>query len=60
VANYYESKDLERFSEIGKFKPELAKKFFDYYSAATGEDGALTERRLEIQGGGDGEAGHSH
>lgn len=25
--NYYESKDLGKFAGIGKFKPELAKKF---------------------------------
>jgi alkylhydroperoxidase/carboxymuconolactone decarboxylase family protein len=48
VGNYYDSKDLGRFSEIGKFKPELAEKFFDYYNAATGEDGALSRREKAL------------
>jgi len=26
--NYYESKDLDRFGEIGQFRGELAEKFF--------------------------------
>ena len=46
--NYYESKDLGRFAEVGKFKPELMKKFFDYYSEATGTDGALTKREKAL------------
>ena len=25
--HYYESKDLARFGEVGKFRPELAEKF---------------------------------
>ena len=48
--NYYESKDLGKFADIGKFKPELAKKFFDYYGAATGTDGALTKREKALIG----------
>ena len=46
--NYYESKDLSRFGEIGKFAPGLAKKFFDYYNEATGKDGALTKREKAL------------
>ncbi len=46
--NYYESKDLGRFAEVGKFKPELMKKFFDYYAAATGEEGALSRREKAL------------
>jgi len=42
--NYYESKDLKRFAEVGKFKPELMNKFFEYYGDATGTDGALSKR----------------
>jgi len=42
--SYYEPKDLARFGEIGKFSPELAEKFFDYYNRVTGQDGALTRR----------------
>jgi len=46
--NYYESRDLNRFAEIGKFKPELMNKFFDYYSEATGSDGALSKREKSL------------
>ena len=46
--NYYESKDLDRFGEIGQFRGELAEKFFDYYNAVTGEDGALTKREKAL------------
>jgi alkylhydroperoxidase/carboxymuconolactone decarboxylase family protein len=46
--DYYDPKDLKRFSEIGKFGQELMKKFFDYYNAATGEDGALTKREKAL------------
>ena len=46
--NYYESKDLGRFAEVGKFKPDLMKKFFDYYNEATGTDGALTKREKAL------------
>src|SRR5437868_8134998 len=46
--NYYESKDLGRFEEVGKFAPELMKKFFEYYNSATGADGALTKREKAL------------
>jgi alkylhydroperoxidase/carboxymuconolactone decarboxylase family protein len=46
--NYYESKDLGRFAEVGKFKPELMNKFFDYYGEATGTDGALSKREKAL------------
>ena len=46
--NYYESKDLARFAEVGKFKPDLMKKFFDYYNAADGSEGALTKREKAL------------
>lgn len=46
--DYYESKDLGKFADIGKFSPDLAKKFFDYYAAATGADGALTKREKSL------------
>lgn len=46
--HYYESEDLKRFGEIGKFRAELAKKFFDYYNTVTGEDGALTRREKAL------------
>ncbi|OGE18535.1 MAG: 4-carboxymuconolactone decarboxylase [Candidatus Dadabacteria bacterium RIFCSPHIGHO2_12_FULL_53_21] len=46
--DYYDPKDLKRFSEMGKFGQELMKKFLDYYNAATGEDGALTKREKAL------------
>jgi alkylhydroperoxidase/carboxymuconolactone decarboxylase family protein len=46
--NYYESKDLQRFREIGKFSKPLADKYFSYYDSATGEDGALTKREKAL------------
>jgi alkylhydroperoxidase/carboxymuconolactone decarboxylase family protein len=46
--NYYDSKDLERFAEVGKFSGELMKKFFEYYNSATSEDGALTRREKAL------------
>ncbi|SJZ45610.1 4-carboxymuconolactone decarboxylase [Trichlorobacter thiogenes] len=30
---YYNPADLQKFGDIGKDAPELAKKFFDYYGA---------------------------
>jgi alkylhydroperoxidase/carboxymuconolactone decarboxylase family protein len=46
--NYYESKDLNRFAEVGRFKPELMNKFFDYYGEATNTDGALSKREKAL------------
>ena len=47
MANYYETKDLEDFQNIGEFAPEAGKKFFDYYDVATGT-GKLTEREKTL------------
>ncbi len=46
--HYYESKDLGKFSELGKFRPELMEKFFAYYNAVVSEDGALTRREKAL------------
>lgn len=46
--DYYKSKDLKRFSEVGQFRKELMDKFFDYYGSVTGEDGALTKREKSL------------
>ncbi|MFA8342250.1 MAG: arsenosugar biosynthesis-associated peroxidase-like protein [Rhodothermaceae bacterium] len=46
--NYYESKDLGKFAEVGKFRKELMDKFFDYYNEVTGKDGALTKREKAL------------
>jgi alkylhydroperoxidase/carboxymuconolactone decarboxylase family protein len=45
---YYAPKDLAKFGEVGKFAPELMAKFFEYYNAATGTDGALTRREKAL------------
>ena len=45
---YYDSKDLKRFSEVGKFSKDLMKKFFDYYNSVVGKDGALTKREKAL------------
>ena len=45
--HYYHAHDLSRFSEIGEQRPELAKKFFDWYGAVFA-DGALTEREKSL------------
>lgn len=45
---YYDSKDLKRFAEIGKFREELMEKFFAYYGAATGGDSALSAREKAL------------
>ncbi len=46
--HYYESDDLSRFPDVGTFSPELMKKFFDYYNAVVGADGALTKREKAL------------
>lgn len=46
--HYFESEDLKRFAEVGKFRGELMEKFFNYYNAATGEEGALTKREKAL------------
>ena len=46
--SYYEPSDLKRFQQVGDFKPELMKKFFDYYLAATTQEGALSKREKAL------------
>lgn len=46
--NYFDSKDLGRFAEVGTFRKELMDKFFDYYGSVTGEDGALSKREKSL------------
>lgn len=46
--SYYKSEDLKRFGEVGKFRPELMNKFFDYYNSATGDDGALSKKEKAL------------
>jgi len=46
--HYYESDDLKRFSEFGKFRKELMDAFFSYYNKVTGEDGSLSRREKSL------------
>lgn len=45
--HYYHQHDLARFSEIDRGAPELAKKFFDWYTAVFAE-GALSVREKSL------------
>ncbi len=47
METYYQPKDLNKFGEIGKDAPELARKFFEYYEAVFAE-GELTEREKAL------------
>jgi alkylhydroperoxidase/carboxymuconolactone decarboxylase family protein len=46
--HYFETEDLKRFADVGEFSPEMMEKFFNYYNAATGEDGALSKREKAL------------
>ncbi|HMV25982.1 arsenosugar biosynthesis-associated peroxidase-like protein [bacterium] len=46
--NYYESEDLKKFGDVGRFRKELMDKFFAYYNEVTGKDGALTKREKAL------------
>ncbi len=47
METYYNPEDLPKFQNIGDDSPELANKFFDYYSAVFAE-GELTEREKAL------------
>jgi len=47
MSDYYDSKDLARFSEMGAAAPELWEKFSAWY-AAVFEEGALSEREKAL------------
>lgn len=47
MSDYYDPKDLPRFSEIGEDAPELWKKFSEWYGAVF-EDGALSAREKSL------------
>ena len=45
--HYYDPGDLERFSDIGRNAPDLARKFFEWYNAVFA-DGALSAREKSL------------
>ena len=47
MKSYYNPEDLKKFPDVAEFDEELAKKFFDYYSAVFAE-GALTAREKSL------------
>ena len=47
MESYYKPDDLPKFSDIGKDKPSLAEKFFEYYDAVFTE-GELTQREKSL------------
>jgi 4-carboxymuconolactone decarboxylase len=49
MSDYYKDEDLDRFGEIGKYSPELFKKFMDWYNSAL-EPGVLTKREKALIG----------
>lgn len=49
MTEYYKDEDLSRFGEIGKYKPDLFKKFMDWYASSL-EPGILTKREKVLIG----------
>jgi len=49
MTGYYREEDLERFGEIGKYNPELFRKFMNWYNAAL-EPGVLSKREKVLIG----------
>jgi len=47
VDTYYCPHDLDRFAEVGENRPELWRKYMEYYNAVFA-DGALTEREKSL------------
>src|SRR5947207_13210634 len=45
--HYYDPRDLAHFPDIGKNRPELSQKFFDWYGAVFAE-GALSAREKSL------------
>lgn len=49
MSDYYRQEDLERFGEIGKFSPDLFKRFMEWYNASL-QPGALSKREKVLIG----------
>ena len=48
MSHYYEEDDLERFNEIGRYRPELFDFFMNYYQGVMAAEGALTVREKAL------------
>ena len=48
MTSYYEPKDLPKFPDVGLFAKAHMDRFFAYYGAATGADGALSKREKAL------------
>jgi len=46
--NYYESNDLKKFQDVGKFAPDLMNKFFEYYNSVLSTDSALSKKEKSL------------
>jgi alkylhydroperoxidase/carboxymuconolactone decarboxylase family protein len=46
--NYYDSQDLKKFPQISDLSPDMASKFFEWYSLVTSTDTALTKREKSL------------
>lgn len=49
MGDYYREEDLDRFGDIGKYNPELFKKFMEWYNASL-EPGAVSKREKVLIG----------
>lgn len=49
MPEYYRDEDLDRFGEIGKYQPDLFRKFMDWYNSAL-EPGVLNKREKVLIG----------
>ena len=49
MTEYYRDEDLDRFGEIGKYHPDLFRKFMDWYTSAL-EPGILSKREKVLIG----------
>jgi len=47
MSHYYEERDLERFGEIGKYRPDLWERFMSYYQGVMAA-GSLTVREKAL------------
>jgi len=49
MTDYYDGRDLDRFAEVGTYRPDLFRKFMEWYSASLSE-GALSKREKVLIG----------